>query len=443
MKSREEFLAACFHKYKALKSAGFKEIGPIESRRISHIGDVWVCDLGKNGGAAFVMYENGKVVEVHGGIYAFWNENGGGCGDLGFPVSDETDYLGSDARPGDRVSEFEKGIAVWRADTWQTEVRDKGDAPIDMGKEGTIGLVLSGGGAKGAFQAGVWKAMCQLDLAERVRAISGTSVGAINAAAFAAIRDPEKICTFWRKRVGEVVTPNFRALSFDAICRAAENVVRGRAFPFHGLLDRTAIEELIRKQLPEEWPKNAPSVVATTLECRGGILEELSPNAYRLRRFQVDEEPDHLRRVAKILASAAIPWGFDPVEIDGHRYVDGGWDENGGENVPVAPILEGDETISTLVVVRCNSYAVEPEELRIPRRRNLNVVEVRPSATLRGKFDGLCDLVPDVGSLGRRLRSWSGVFAFDSEYTKRFIRQGYADGMVALRRLRPEEKLKW
>ena len=188
---------------------------------------------------------------------------------------------------------------------------------------------------------------------------------------------------------------------------------------------------------------DAPSVVATALECRGGIFEELSPNAYRLRRFQVNEEPDHLRRVAKILASAAIPWGFDPVEIDGHRYVDGGWDENGGENIPLAPILESDETISTLVVVRCNSYAVEPEELQIPRRRNLNVVEVRPSATLRGMFDGLCDLVPDVGSLGRRLRSWSGVFAFDSAYTDKFIRQGHADGMAALRCLRPKEKLTW
>ena len=69
-----------------------------------------------------------------------------------------------------------------------------------------IGLVLSGGGAKGAFQAGVWQAMCELGLAERTRAISGTSVGAINAAAFAAIFDPEKICSFWRDRVEDVLT---------------------------------------------------------------------------------------------------------------------------------------------------------------------------------------------------------------------------------------------
>ena len=60
-----------------------------------------------------------------------------------------------------------------------------------MGKDDSIGLVLSGGGAKGAFQAGVWKAMCELGLADRVSVISGTSAGAINAAAFAALRDPD------------------------------------------------------------------------------------------------------------------------------------------------------------------------------------------------------------------------------------------------------------
>ena len=79
-----------------------------------------------------------------------------------------------------------------------------------MPNEDSIGLVLSGGGAKGAFQAGVWKAMNELGLAERVRVISGTSVGALNAAAFAAIRDPETICRFWRKHVEEVATPNLR-----------------------------------------------------------------------------------------------------------------------------------------------------------------------------------------------------------------------------------------
>ena len=133
MKTRAEITQAFRAKYEKLRSS-FWEIGPLESNRLSRIGDVYVCDLGQNGRAAFVMYENSNVVEVHGGIYEFWKQKGGANGELGLPVSDETDYYGPDARPGDRVSKFENGIAVWRADTWQTELRNKSEAnaPFDV-----------------------------------------------------------------------------------------------------------------------------------------------------------------------------------------------------------------------------------------------------------------------------------------------------------------------
>ena len=330
-----------------------------------------------------------------------------------------------------------------------------------MRNEGDIGLVLSGGGAKGAFQAGVWKAMHQLDLTERVRVISGTSVGALNAAAFASIRDPETICRFWRKHVEEVATPNLRSLenATDSFRKAAENVLAGKAFPFHGLLDRTVLAQLVRGLLPSHWPEDAPEVIATSLECRGGLMEEMSSSSYRKRRFRIGAEPDPERRLSMLLASAAIPWGFDPVEIDGKRFVDGGWDENGGENIPVTPIWKDRPDLKTLVVVRCNSKEVEPEPLSIHSSSDLTIVEVRPSVTLPGILDNIASLLPDTSRLSpipilgtlagklddltRKLRIWSGTFAFTSECAKRFIRQGYFDGLSALRPLRLTEKLNW
>ena len=48
-----------------------------------------------------------------------------------------------------------------------------------------FGLVLAGGGAKGAYQAGVIQALYELDIADKVCAVSGTSVGALNTLAFA------------------------------------------------------------------------------------------------------------------------------------------------------------------------------------------------------------------------------------------------------------------
>ena len=48
-----------------------------------------------------------------------------------------------------------------------------------------FGLVLSGGGAKGAYEVGVWKALEDYGITDDITVISGTSVGALNAALFA------------------------------------------------------------------------------------------------------------------------------------------------------------------------------------------------------------------------------------------------------------------
>ena len=50
-----------------------------------------------------------------------------------------------------------------------------------------LGLVLAGGGGKGAYQVGVWKALSEYGLAQRVTVISGTSVGALNGALFSCV----------------------------------------------------------------------------------------------------------------------------------------------------------------------------------------------------------------------------------------------------------------
>ena len=44
------------------------------------------------------------------------------------------------------------------------------------------GLVLAGGGTKGAYQVGVWKALCELGI--NIKAIVGASIGALNGALF-------------------------------------------------------------------------------------------------------------------------------------------------------------------------------------------------------------------------------------------------------------------
>lgn len=56
---------------------------------------------------------------------------------------------------------------------------------VDLWNSQRIGLVLSGGGAKGAYQAGAFMALYELDIADKVTVVSGTSIGALNALLFA------------------------------------------------------------------------------------------------------------------------------------------------------------------------------------------------------------------------------------------------------------------
>ena len=48
----------------------------------------------------------------------------------------------------------------------------------------SIGLVFSGGGGKGSYEIGVWKYLHEKGLDKHITAVSGTSVGALNAALF-------------------------------------------------------------------------------------------------------------------------------------------------------------------------------------------------------------------------------------------------------------------
>lgn len=323
----------------------------------------------------------------------------------------------------------------------------------DVSYGDAIGLVLSGGGAKGAYQAGVWKAMVETGIADRVQVISGTSVGAINAAAFSAIRDPARIESLWRNGVSAIVTPNFKALSPLKMLEVIENFMDGKPFSVHGLLDKDALESFLTNALKAtKQAVGNPVVYATSLECRGEAFGEFDRTSYRKTCFRIDDELSLDLKIAKILASCAIPLCFSPVEIAGRRYVDGGWDAMGGENVPITPLLRKHTDLSTIVVVRCNSKSIEPEPLKIPSKAANKIIEIRPKEPLPGIFDigniggGLLAgaLIPGIGvggtlslilsALGglfasNRAKVWGATLAFSSDYTDQFFSRGYEDGI--------------
>lgn len=305
-----------------------------------------------------------------------------------------------------------------------------------------LALVLSGGGAKGAYEVGVWQVLSEEGIAPRVTAISGTSVGAINAALFAT--RPDAAEALWLENMEEVFTLNTNRVA-ESLQKTVDDASRavavaeetGQAWkgwvsfglstlfraagdyvetvesdaPREGYVDSSKLASVLEWALPREWPDGAPAVYATAFE-KGSVKQTAT--------WRLNDEP-HERRVKMLRASAAIPLGFDTVEIDGKTYVDGGWESRGGDNVPLEPILEKHPEIKTVVVV----YLDDEKHLnkdRFAKNRaladaaNVRLVEIVPSENIGGAFGG-----------------WQGVFDASPETARHLIELGRSDARRKLK----------
>ena len=303
-----------------------------------------------------------------------------------------------------------------------------------------LGLVLSGGGAKGAYEVGVWQELQAAGVASRVTAISGTSVGAINAALFATrpeaaeslwLENMEDVFTLNTNRVGEslqkTVDDASHAVSvaeetgedwkgvasfvLSTLLRAAGDYVEitQSDAPREGYIDSSKLAAALDGALPTNWPAGTPAVYATAFD-KG----DDKPTA----TWMLNGE-SHERRVLILRASAAIPVGFDTVSIDGKNYVDGGWEAKGGNNVPLGPILERHPEIKTAIVV----YLADEKHLNRDRfEKN------RAAATAAGVR--LVEIVPseDIGGAF----GWAGVFDVSPETARHLIELGRKDARKVL-----------
>ena len=172
-------------------------------------------------------------------------------------------------------------------------------------------LVLSGGGARGAYQAGVYRYLSERGW--RPDLICGTSVGAINACAIASGMDVETLDGFWR----HIAYKNIYVYSiWKKIWRWIFN--RG----FTPVFDTAPLRKLLGTNLNLNHLKKSDVEVVI---CAINIVRS------KLRFFTNDEITiDH------IMASSAIPLLFPWQDIDGQPHWDGGL----MENTPLLPALE-------------------------------------------------------------------------------------------------------
>jgi len=241
------------------------------------------------------------------------------------------------------------------------------------------GLVLQGGGARGAYQVGVLKAIGEITNTpdNPFAIISGTSVGAINTASLASsahnyIDATIRLEKLWRGlRENSIFDSSWRSLLATA-WRIIRTFVFGGKTNVYGLLDNRPLRELLEREFDRKKVKD--SLVAGHLdgfcittacyECgkaityfqSNGDVEPWERSRREGRRTQV--HVDHL------MASSALPFIFQAVLIDGTYQGDGAM----RLTTPLSPVIRmGAERV---VVIGVRDHVIdtprEPSEAIYP-----------------------------------------------------------------------------
>ena len=244
-------------------------------------------------------------------------------------------------------------------------------------------LVLQGGGALGAYQAGVFQAMHEHGLAPDW--IVGTSIGAINAAILAGNPHETRLSRlkeFWEgvahrdsydmSQVSDMQRrSNVLLQTWDTVMRGVPGFFKPRPmslFPFGtpvdpeqaSYYDTADLGDTLNRLIDFDY-LNAPGGMRLTVNA-------LKVTCGTLRSFDNREltlSADHVR------ASGALPPGFPPVRIDGDLYWDGGL----YSNTPLETVLDDNEHVDTLcfMVDLWNADGPEPTTLDEVQTRQKDV----------------------------------------------------------------------
>jgi NTE family protein len=204
-----------------------------------------------------------------------------------------------------------------------------------------IALLLQGGGALGAYQAGVYEALSEAGI--HPDWVAGISIGAVNSAIIAGNppeKRVEKLRGFWELVTKDVLgrwMPDFATTSMQGDwLRGVLNQVSANSVILGG------VPGFFVPRLPSPWLHPTGSIEATSFYDASGLKNTLESlidfdriNAREMRfgvgavnvrsgNFVYFDSTTHTIRPEHVMASGALPPGFAAVEIDGERYWDGG-----------------------------------------------------------------------------------------------------------------------
>jgi NTE family protein len=226
-------------------------------------------------------------------------------------------------------------------------------------------LVLQGGGALGAYQAGVYAALSETSL--QPHWIAGVSIGAINAALIAG-NAPEhrvdKLREFWHlvssgpsqrlpSWMGDRATQNQWSATMASLVgipgffepRYSPALLMGGAAPLLSYYDTSALKTTLERLVDFDRINHCEARFSV------GAVNVRTGNSVYFDNTRQRIGPEH------IMASGALPPGFAPISIDGDDYWDGGI----VSNTPLQYVLDMHPRSEPLVVLQVDLFNARGE----------------------------------------------------------------------------------
>ncbi len=240
-----------------------------------------------------------------------------------------------------------------------------------------IGFFFSGGGAKGSYQIGVWKALEEYNLAGLVKSVSGSSVGALNALMFA-FSDCKHAEDIWLNHVSKdtIFKPNIKNIVpysptlLVPLWFSLAPFLISKIFQC-GFFSQDGLETLINLAFEKIKHNKKVSAHASVYDFMGDKAE------YFLLK-PLTSGRDNCRRILK--ASSAIPLIYSPVKVKGLHYYDGGCIDN----IPLNPVYKERPDIIIIVNIEGVKTTIDYKN----QYPEVPIIEIKPSEYIGGMFEG-------------------------------------------------------